>query len=171
LFSQAQILHLMKTEFARSRRHGLSLGCVLLQVDRMSQLIDLYGADLRTAVRETLGRLVLDRTRGSDMLGMVSDDRYLLMLPHTSLEETRLVSERLVELFQEYEVAIDGRALALTLSIGITASGEQQTMFFDTLVGQAESALEWALAAGGDRVASFGETQLLNGGGDDDGNA
>ena len=41
LFSQAQILHLMKNEFARARRHGLPLGVVLLQVDRLAQLVDL----------------------------------------------------------------------------------------------------------------------------------
>ena len=58
---------------------------------------------------------------------------------------------------------MDGRPLALTVSIGITASGDQQAMFFDTLVGQAESALEWAMRGGGDRVMSFGETQLLGG--------
>ena len=49
LFSQAQILHLMKNEFARSRRYGLPLGCIVLQVDRLPQLVDLYGAELRHA--------------------------------------------------------------------------------------------------------------------------
>ena len=34
-------------------------------------------------------------------------------------------------------------------------------MFFDTLVGQAEAALEYAMDQGGNRVVSFGETQLL----------
>ena len=36
-------------------------------------------------------------------------------------------------------------------------------MFFDTLVGQAEAALEFAVERGGNRVVSFGETQLLDG--------
>src|SRR5262245_64757210 len=95
MFSQAQILHLMKTEFARSRRHGFPLGCLLLQVDRIAQLVDLYGIDLRSKVRETLGRLVREKTRGADMLGIVNEDRYLLVLPHTSLDQTRVVAERL----------------------------------------------------------------------------
>ena len=34
------------------------LGCLLLQVDRMPQLVDLYGAELRTAVRDAFARLV-----------------------------------------------------------------------------------------------------------------
>ena len=162
-FSQAQILSLMKIEFARSRRHGIPLGCILLQVDRMSQLVDLYGMELRTTVRETLSQLVRNKTRGADMLGTVNEDRYLLILPHTDIDEARIVAGRVHEMFQDYEVTMDGRPLALTVSIGITASGDQQAMFFDTLVGQAESALEWAMRGGGDRVMSFGETQLLGG--------
>ncbi|MGE3173621.1 MAG: GGDEF domain-containing protein [Planctomycetota bacterium] len=163
MFSQAQILHLMKTEFARSRRHGMALGCLLLQVDRMAQLVDLYGVELRTTVRDTLHRLVRERTRGADMLGVVNEDRYLLVLPHTNVDQTRVVADRLHALFREYEVVVDGRALDLSLSVGITATGESQAMFFDTLVGQAEAALEFAVERGGNRICSFGETQLLGG--------
>ncbi len=162
MFSQAQILHLMKTEFARARRHGLPLGCMLLQIDRIQQLVDLYGAELRQRLRETLSRLVREKTRGADLLGVVNEDRYLLVLPHTALDQVRVVAGRLHAMFRDYEVAVSGRALDLTLSIGLSATGESETMFFDTLVGQAEAALEFAIAQGGNRIASFGETQLLD---------
>lgn len=161
LFSQAQILHLMKTEFARARRHGIPLGCMLLQVDRVNQLIDLYGADLRQTLRQTLSLMVREKTRGADLLGVVNEDRYLLVLPHTALEATRIVAERLHSLFRDYEVAVDGRPLDLTVSVGLSATGQSEAMFFDTLVGQAEAALDFAIDHGGNRIASFGETQLL----------
>lgn len=163
LFSQAQILHLMKNEFARARRHGVPLGCVLLQVDRLAQLVDLHGAELRQVVRSAIGQLVREKTRGADLLGMTNEDRYLLVLPHTNLAQTRIVALRLHQMFGLYEIAVDGRQLALSLSIGITASGEHQAMFFDTLVAQAEAALDFALGEGGNRVVSFGETTLRGG--------
>lgn len=161
LFSQAQILHLMKTEFARARRHAHPLGCVLLQVDRMQQLVDLHGTDLRGAVRQAVADMVRSRTRGADLLGAWSEDRFLMVLPESDLAETMVVAERLHRLFSELEVTLDDKVLALTLSLGVSASQGQQTMFFDTLVAQAEVALEHAMEAGGDRVVSFGETQLL----------
>ena len=89
-----------------------------------------------------------------------NDDRYLLMLPHTDLGQTRTVAERLHQLFAELVIAIDGRELAMTLSAGITACSDQTTLFFDTFVGQAETALDYALVNGGNRIASFGEAQL-----------
>jgi len=137
LFSQAQILHLMKNEFARARRHGMPMGCCVLQVDRLSQLADLYGIELRQTVRTMVARLVREKTRGSDLLGATNDDRYVLVLPHTDLDQTRIVADRLQQLFHEVEIAVDGRPLALTLSVGISACGDQKTLFFDTLLQQA----------------------------------
>jgi diguanylate cyclase (GGDEF)-like protein len=160
LFSQAQILHLMKNEFARARRHQLPMGCLVLQVDRLSQLADLHGLELRQALRATIARLVREKTRGSDLLGATNDDRYVLVLPHTNLEQTRIVADRLHQLFQDVEVGVDGRPLALTLSIGVSSFGDAKTLFFDTLLQQAESAADFAARAGGDRVMSFGESQL-----------
>ncbi|MBL8727845.1 MAG: GGDEF domain-containing protein [Planctomycetes bacterium] len=163
LFSQAQILHLMKNEFARARRYGVPLGCVLIQVDRLHQLVDLHGVELRNAVRAALAQLVRDKTRGADLLGASSDDRYLLILPHTDLAHTHLVATRLQQLFGELEIKVDGRELLLTVSIGVTACTDQTTLFFDTFVAQAEAALDYALHHGGNQVATFGAVQLRGG--------
>lgn len=157
LFSQAQILHLMKNEFARARRHGIAMGCLVLQVDRMAQLVDLYGAELRTAVRTEVARLVREKTRGSDLLGTTNDDRYLLVLPHTTLPNTRLVAERLLTQFAGLQVSVDGRPLALSLSIGVAACDDQKTLFFDSLLAQAEAAAEHAARTGGNQVVAFAD--------------
>lgn len=160
LFSQAQILHLMKNEFARARRHGIPMGCVVVQVDRLQQLVDLHGAELRQAVRGAVAKIVREKTRGSDLLGATNDDRYLLVLPHTNLAQTRIVADRLHQRFADVEVAVDDRPLALTISVGVSACDDQKTMFFDTLLAQAEAALEFAVRSGGDQVVSFGESRL-----------
>lgn len=160
LFSQAQILHLMKNEFARARRHGLELSCMLMQVDRLSQLVDLHGVELRKAVRAALADMVKGKTRGADLLGVVSDDRYLLVLPHTPEPAARRIAERLRALFAELELRVDGKELLLTLSLGIAANPGQETLFFDSMVAQAEAALELALQDGGNRVVAFDDLRL-----------
>ncbi|MEC9046640.1 MAG: diguanylate cyclase, partial [Planctomycetota bacterium] len=125
LFSQAQILHLMKNEFARARRHGIPMGVVILQVDRLTQLTDLHGADLRASVKQSVARLVRDKTRGCDLLGTTNDDRYLVVLPHTDLAQARIVADRLHQFFSEVDVTVDGAPLALTASVGLTACDDQ----------------------------------------------
>jgi len=167
LFSQAQILHLMKNEFARARRHGIPVGVVLLQVDRLTQLADLHGATLRVSVKEAVARVVRDKTRGSDLLGTTNNDRYLLVMPHTDLAQARIVADRLHEVFQEVDVTVDGTPLSLSVSVGLTACDDKGTLFFDSLLSQAESALDYATQRGGNQVVSFGETQLRDAAGGD----
>jgi len=160
LFSQAQIMQLMKNEFARARRHGFPLGCLLLQVDRLAQLVDLYGAGLRQSVRTAVADMVRQRTRDPDLLGVSSNDRYLVILPHSDVGQARVVADRLREVFSGLSIEVDGRELALSMSIGISASSDGETMFFDTLVAQAEAALDYANQNGGNLVVSFGEARL-----------
>jgi diguanylate cyclase (GGDEF)-like protein len=154
-FTQAQIQHLMKTEFARARRYGYPVACVLVQVDRLLPMSDVHGGVLRDSVRRALGSLVADKVRGTDHLGLVSDDRYLLVLPHTSGEAARIVAERIRTAFDQLEIEAGGHPVRLSLSLGVAACEDQKTLFFDTLLAQAEHALERASAGGGGQVVVF----------------
>ncbi len=159
-FSQAQILHLMKTEFARARRYGFPVTCMLIQVDRLDSLVDLHGAALRETVRQELGRLVQDKTRGADHLGLASDDRYLIVLPHTSGEEGLLVGERLCEAFEGLEIRVGASILGLALCVGVASSDDQETLFFDTLLARAEVAVEYSVRDGGNQACLFRKDQV-----------
>ncbi len=154
-FTQVQILHLMKTEFARARRHGHPVSCLVMQVDRLQALADLHGAALKDIVREHLARLVREKTRGHDHFGIVGEDRLLMVLPQTDAAQAAVVAERLRDAFSHLEVSVAGNAIRLTLSQGVASCADQETLFFDTLLAQAEVAMEWAAEGGGDRLQVF----------------
>jgi diguanylate cyclase (GGDEF)-like protein len=159
-FSQSQILHLMKTEFARARRYGFPVSCMLVQVDRLEPLIDLHGSALREMVRGEVGKLVHDRTRGADHLGLASDDRYLVVMPHTGGRKGLHVAERLRQAFRELEFKVGHNELALQLSIGVASCDDQATLFFDTMLTQAEAALEFSAGRGGNCCSLFRKDQI-----------
>jgi len=50
VFSLTQIRHLMRVEFSRAQRYGYPVSCVLISVDRVDHLRDLYGYGFREAV-------------------------------------------------------------------------------------------------------------------------
>jgi diguanylate cyclase (GGDEF)-like protein len=154
-FSQAQILHLMKTEFARSRRHGLPLAVAVFHVDRLRALVDLYGVELRDAVREALSKMMVEGTRSSDFVGTVSDDRYVLLMPHTDGAQAMIAAERVRTRFADLTIRARGQELALALSGGLATNADKETLFFDTLLSQAEIALDWAQQVGGNQVIAF----------------
>lgn len=162
-FSRAQILHLMKNEFARARRYGLPVACLTLQVDRLASLIDIHGSALRERLRDRVAALVADNTRGHDLLGVMDDDRYLLVLPHSSEADATIVGERILESFNRLEVQVGGHVLALSMSVGLVACSDQDTMFFDTFLAKAEVALEAAVEAGGGQISVFRKEQASRG--------
>jgi diguanylate cyclase (GGDEF)-like protein len=160
-FSQAQILHLMKTEFSRARRHSYPLACVLIRIDRLERWVDRYGQSLRDTARQRLGQLVADKTREHDHVGFVSDERYLLVLPHTDGPAAQRVAERIRLAFADQEFTSEGERVSLSLSLGVVACADRETMFFDTLISQAELAQERAAEAGGDRTVLFRKEKFL----------
>jgi hypothetical protein len=55
------------------------------------------------------------------------------------------------------------------LSVGIASSDEQDTLFFDTLMAQAEAALQYSVSDGGNLVSLFNKDQIAGvGDGSDD---
>jgi diguanylate cyclase (GGDEF)-like protein len=159
-FSQSQILHLMKTEFARARRYDFPVACMLVQVNRLGALVDMHGGALREMVRTELGKLVHEKTRGADHLGLASDDRYLVVMPHTNGSQGLHVAERLRVAFHAFEFRIGGNELALSLSIGVASCDDQSTLFFDTMMTQAEAALEYSFSTGGNPCSLFRKDQI-----------
>jgi diguanylate cyclase (GGDEF)-like protein len=160
-FSQAQILDLMKIEFARARRYGFAVACILIQVNRLVALTDVHGTPLREGVRRELCRLVREKTRSSDYLGTFGDSGYLVILPHADADRAEAVAARILKDFGALAVEAEGTPLHLCLSLGVAASEDQETLFFDTLVSQAEVALQWAMDAEGDQVMVFDKSRYL----------
>lgn len=153
LFSLAQIMHLMRIEFGRAQRYSYPICCVMVAVDRLSELRDLYGYDSKEAILDEVVKLTKTHVRQCDFMGRLADDRLLIVVPHTDLSGARSLGERLMGGVRDLKFESEGRRLRVTLSIGITRSSGNDTMFFDSLLAASEGALNQALRAGGDRIA------------------
>ena len=151
LFSLSQIMHLMRVEFSRAQRYSYPLACLLISVDRLGHLRDLYGYDSKEAILEEVSRLLHAETRTCDFLGRLMDDRLLAVVPHTGSEGARILGERVLGGVRQLQFESEGREIHVTVSVGASCLGDGSTMFFDTLLGAAEGALAAATEAGGDR--------------------
>jgi diguanylate cyclase (GGDEF)-like protein len=121
-------------------------------VDRLENLSDLYGKEARPLLFEQVARLFQSRSRATDMLGRISDERLLWVLPHTELGGARIAADRMRVAAEELELQSGRRTIHVTLSIGLSCYLEQNPLFFDSLMMQAEQALERAQNRGGNQV-------------------
>ncbi len=154
LFSSGQIRALMRVEFDRSRRYGYPLVGLLIGVDRLENLHDLYGAESRREILEAIVELVTSHTRASDFLGCMLDDRILVLLTHLPVEGAEPLAARLLEGARRLRFEIDGRRIQVSLSVGVAHNGKAVPETFEELVELAEAGLEVAIRSGGDRLVA-----------------
>ncbi len=167
LFNEAQILHLLKVEFARARRYRQPLSCALLSVDRLDEKVDLHGPRIRGPLLKEVMLFLRKAVRVSDFLGVYEREGILLLLPHTDLEGCRTLAERIKEEVKKQEFLVEGKPFHVTLSIGIAASSGKDLLFHDALLKGAERAWYFAQERGGDWVAAWeGGGGSFPGGGD-----
>ncbi len=156
LFSLAQIQHLMRVEFNRAQRYDYPIVCMMISVDRLGHLRDLYGFDAKEEILDAVVGLLKATTRSSDFLGRMADDRLLAVVPHTAIEGANVLATRLLEGARSLEFSVDGRDIQVTLSIGTSHNDGGQTLFFDAMLASSEDALADAAAQGGDRCEVLG---------------
>jgi len=151
LFSPDEIRRLMRIEFERARRYQYPVVLLLVSIDRLGQLQDLYGAEVREEILAALVHRLRAATRSSDFLGTTFDDRLLILVPHTPVEGVGTLARRMLKEARSLKLECDGRPMRLTISIGGAHSERYEAASFDTMLEVAQGGNEVAQRAGGDR--------------------
>jgi diguanylate cyclase (GGDEF)-like protein len=151
LFTPEQIQRLMRIEFDRAQRYSYPVVFLLISVDRLRQLQDLYGFQVKETILGSLTELLKQATRASDFLGCTVDDRLLVLVPHTPPEGASTMARRVLEGARKMSFDADGRAVRVTVSIGGAHNQRHGELSFETLLEVAEGGLAVASAGGGDR--------------------
>ncbi len=162
-----------KREFARAKRYGFPLTLAVCRVDRLDRLADLYGRDSHALIQRELGRIFQQKSRSTDLVGRLTEDRILWILPHTDEEGALVAAERIRSEVEQLDLLSGKKAIRISLSVGISVHHGGETLFLDTILTLAETALERAQALGGNRCELErvrGEsTKQGNGSGEDPG--
>lgn len=160
LFSPEEIRTLMRGEFDRAQRYNFPIVCMMVAVDRLESLNDLYGYQSKLDILGSVVELLKSVTRASDFLGCLVDDRILAVFPHTSQEVANTLAKRLLDRARKLRFEDQGRRLGITLSVGISHNQHETAVSFEGLVQVAEDGLEVADRSGGDRFVQTDVYQL-----------
>jgi diguanylate cyclase (GGDEF)-like protein len=151
LFTPEEIRRLMRIEFERAQRYEYPIVCMLIEVDRLESLHDLYGHESKEEILNSVIELLRSMTRASDFLGCLRDDRLMVMFPHTPREVASKLADRLIKGAHKLRFDSDGRTLRTTLSIGGSYCQDGERLTFDQFQQAAEDAVVLANRGGGDR--------------------
>ena len=157
LFTPEEVRHLMNVEFDRAKRHTYPVTCMMILVDRLDQIQTIHGYESKENVLQAIVELLKRETRASDFLGCLVDDRILALFPHTSVESSRFLAQRILDGTRTLEFGLPGQTMRVTASVGLSHNLDGGAQSFEVLLRVAEEGLTVADAGGGDR---FVETEL-----------
>ena len=156
----------------RDRRYGYPISCLMIAVDRLGHLRDMYGYEAKEEIVEAVVELLKGATRSSDFLGRMADDRLLAVVPHTGRPGLEFMCERILAAARKLGFENQGRTIEISISIGASYDGLEssetvagspepdRTMFFDALLQSAEEGLMEAIEDGGGKVSYFSPGEL-----------
>lgn len=128
-------------EFSRAGRYQTPLTVVFLDVDDFKAINDRYGHDTGDAVLKYIADCLSAMCRGSDVVARFAGDEFVIILPYTSAERSRRMTERLGRFFKEHPLARGRRSIQISVSTGVASFGDRNTEDPASLLKRADEAL------------------------------
>jgi len=97
LYNRCFFSEIARKEIARAKRHQRPLVCVLIDIDGLKKINDVYGHQEGDKVLKRLGQLLLETCRESDLPIRWGGDELLLLLPETNETQAKNLLERVTK--------------------------------------------------------------------------
>lgn len=143
-------------EVARSKRYGLELSILMLDIDHFKRVNDTYGHQAGDITLSTLSSLIKHDLRDLDVVARYGGEEFLVICTNTDIAGATMVAERLRKLVESHQFEIpngsDGsQTIPVNISVGVScfsASVDSK----EKLIHAADQALYTAKEEGRNRV-------------------
>lgn len=152
LYNRRELEQQFREEVARAERYGRPLSLLWLDVDHFKQINDQFGHQVGDQVLRRLSQLLQSSIRKVDYAARYGGEELAIVLPEMDTVEALEMAERLRRTIHATEMAMaDGRAIAITVSIGVAGLPEHGKTDQE-LLEAADRAMYRAKQAGRNRV-------------------
>ena len=143
-------------ELIRSRRYGMPMAFLMLDIDHFKAINDKYGHNTGDDVLRSMASTLQQAMRATDIVGRLGGEEFGVLLIQTDQDEARVIAERLLKALQSVCVLTKTGSICYTASIGLSALADGDDTI-DAVMKRADIALYHAKATGRNRVCCFGE--------------
>jgi diguanylate cyclase (GGDEF)-like protein len=151
VWNRGALFDLLHREAERARRQREPLSVAMIDIDHFKRVNDSYGHATGDEVLKELCVRLRGGVRPYDALGRYGGEEFVVVFPHTGLEQAATQGERLRQLIEETPFDLAGDPQTITISLGI-ASLEPDDDTVPALLDRADRALYRAKRAGRNRV-------------------
>ena len=144
-----------KLEIERSRRSGLPLSLIMVDIDHFKKINDQYGHLVGDRLLVFLTDDMRKRLRAGDILVRYGGEEFLVILPDTGPVNAMKVAEDLRLRIERLKLIECGKVICATVSLGVTSVAGNFPDKPEDLVNQADRALYEAKRSGRNRTHLF----------------
>ncbi|HET6144066.1 MAG TPA: diguanylate cyclase [Candidatus Acidoferrales bacterium] len=159
VWNRGAVLETMEREVWRSRREGISLGVLMVDLDHFKSVNDNYGHPAGDAVLREITKRMQTDVRPYDGIGRYGGEEFLILLPGCNREVTKATAERIRKIVSASPVETSAGSLKVTMSIGAVATGDWPKNTPSQILQMADSALYRAKEEGRDRTVVAGDAE------------
>jgi diguanylate cyclase (GGDEF)-like protein len=157
MVSRQALMQHMKPWTAWTARYGRPLAIMLVDIDRLGDVNEMYGQRVGDRILSEVGDSIRSSMRESDLVARYGGDEFIALMPEAGAEDVRLVSERILTLVRALSVPSESVArLPVSVSIGavvVNDPKESPARPIEEILAAADTALHEAKSAGRDQVA------------------
>ncbi|MDR1709940.1 MAG: diguanylate cyclase, partial [Candidatus Accumulibacter sp.] len=131
-----------------------SLCVLVIGIDRLSELKGRFGADVSDLLTGRIAKLLAAKIDPRDVLGRCGEDRVAIVSHGVDLRAGVHFGKRVCKSMATGQIAVHGRKLRLTTSVGVAATSDDRVVSPEDLVALAQARLKQAMICGGNTVCT-----------------
>ncbi len=152
LFNYRHFSDLLENEVERSRRSGLPLALIMVDLDHFKRLNDTWGHEAGNRTLVQVARVLRQGVRRIDAVCRYGGEEMVIVLPGTRLARGVQVAERLRECIEQLRVEGGEEPIRVSASLGVAVLPAAGVADFSSLVQAADAMLYQAKEQGRNRV-------------------
>jgi len=147
--------------FGQAVRYDRPASLLMVDSDNLKGVNDAYGHDAGNRLLRHLAAAIQGELRATDVPARYGGDEFIVLLPETPAKGAQDVAERIRKAISATPLAVDGRAIACTVSIGVACFPDDAHDPI-RLVELADSALYRAKRNGRNVTCAYRHSLALN---------
>lgn len=155
LLNRRMIVERIRREIVRVKRYKVELSIIFCDLDYFKEINDTYGQKAGDEVLKTVTDILRKSVRTSDAVGRYGGDKFLIVLPQTSLRGAQEMAERMRVSVQNTKFEMPGEKIAgTTMSIGVAFYDGTETDI-EAMISRIDTALYISKRSGKNQVYSL----------------
>lgn len=127
LFNHEYFQNILRQEMAGVHRYQKDLSLLLIDIDHFKRFNDTWGHQLGDKVLREVADLIQKSCRDGDTAARYGGEEMAVILPGATLEEARIVGERIRKAIESHNITANGEQVRITVSLGLAVADHSVT--------------------------------------------